>query len=103
MPWKCPACSTPIRRELTALDILANGVAVPDLSFPATARPATALTKDGHRVDAQLVDQTTAGCELRLLKDGEWLSGRRFSDKARSMAHGENIRHDLERTGWTEG
>ena len=61
------------------------------------------VTKDGQRVDAQLVDQTEAGCELRMLQNGEWLSGRRFSDKARAMAHGDDVRHQLEQRGWRLG
>jgi hypothetical protein len=70
---------------------------------PATPRPAEPLwtaTKDAQRVDAQLVDQSGSGCELRMLQNGEWLSGRRFSDKARAMAHGEDVRRQLESRGW---
>jgi hypothetical protein len=70
----------------------------PSKSHPVT--PLWTVTRDGQRVDAQLVDQTTAGCELRMLQNGEWLSGRRFSDKARAMAHGEDVRRQLETRGW---
>jgi hypothetical protein len=70
----------------------------PAKSFVVT--PLWTVTKDGQRVDAQLVDQSEAGCELRLLQNGEWLSGRRFSDKARAMAHGDDVRHQLESRGW---
>ncbi|MEP6998819.1 MAG: hypothetical protein ABI900_14290 [Betaproteobacteria bacterium] len=58
------------------------------------------VTKDGQRVDAQLVDQSAAGCELRMLQNGEWLSGRRFSDRARAITHGDDVRQQLESRGW---
>jgi hypothetical protein len=67
---------------------------------PHVVTPLWTVTKDGQRVEAQLVDQTEAGCELRMLQNGEWLSGRRFSDRARAMAHGEDARHQLEARGW---
>ena len=62
--------------------------------------PLWTVTKDGQRVEAQLVDQSAAGCELRILQGGEWLSGRRFSDPARAVAHGEDVRRQLESRGW---
>ena len=70
------------------------------LTPPKIATPLWTLTKDGQRVDAQLVDQSAAGCELRMLQNGEWLSGRRFRDKARAMAHGGDVRQQLESRGW---
>jgi hypothetical protein len=36
----------------------------------------------------------------RRCSGGEWLSGRRFSDKARAMAHGDDTRQQLETLGW---
>jgi hypothetical protein len=70
----------------------------PTKTFVAT--PLWTVTKDGQRIDAQLVDQSEAGCELRMLQNGDWLSGRRFSDKARAMAHGDEVRKQLEQRGW---
>ena len=67
---------------------------------PYIAEPLWTVTKDAQRIDAQLVDQSEAGCELRMLQNGEWLSGRRFSDKARAMAHGDDVRRQLEQRGW---
>jgi hypothetical protein len=67
---------------------------------PRTAEPLWTATKDAQRVDAQLVDQSESGCELRMLQNGEWLSGRRFSDRARAIAHGEDVRQQLESRGW---
>jgi hypothetical protein len=71
-------------------------------SKPNVTTPLWTVTKDGQRVEAQLVDQSAAGCELRMLQNGEWLSGRRFSDKARAMAHGDDVRQQLEERGWRE-
>ncbi len=70
-------------------------------SKPNVVTPLWTMTKDGQRIDAQLVDQSAAGCELRMLQNGDWLSGRRFSDKARAMAHGDDVRHQLEKRGWS--
>jgi hypothetical protein len=70
---------------------------------PAKPRPAAPLwtmTRDAQRLDAELVDQSAAGCKLRMLQNGEWLWGRPFSDRARAMAHGEDARHQLEARGW---
>ena len=67
---------------------------------PKVVTPLWTATKDAQRVDAQLVDQSPAGCELRMLQNGEWLSGRRFSDRARAIAHGDDVRHQLEARGW---
>lgn len=70
---------------------------------PSTPHIVTTLwtaTKDEQRVEAQFVNQTDAGCELRMLQNGEWLSGRRFNDRTRAMAHGEDVRQQLESRGW---
>jgi hypothetical protein len=68
---------------------------------PQPVTPLWTLTKDARRIDAQLVDQSKAGCELRMLQNGEWLSGRRFSDCARAIAHGADVQHQLESRGWS--
>jgi hypothetical protein len=64
---------------------------------PKIVTPLWTLTKDTQRVEAQLVDQSAAGCELRMMQNGAWLSGRRFRDVASAMAHGEHVRRELER------
>jgi hypothetical protein len=69
-------------------------------SKPHVVTPLWTATKDAQRIEAQLVDQTVAGCELRMLQNSEWLSGRRFSDRARAIAHGDDVRHQLEERGW---
>jgi len=58
------------------------------------------LAKDGHRIDVELLDQSDAGMELRTLKDGEWCSGRRFSDREAALRHAERNRIDLATKGW---
>jgi hypothetical protein len=68
---------------------------------PRPTEPLWTLTKAGQRIDAELIDQREAGCELRMLQNGEWLSGRRFSEKARANAHGDDVRHQLEKRGWS--
>jgi len=69
---------------------------------PRSAEPLWTATKGAQRVDAQLANQSDSGCELRMLQNGEWLSGRRFSDRARAIAHGEDVRQQLESRGWVE-
>jgi hypothetical protein len=70
------------------------------LAKPNVVSPLWTATKGAQRVDAQLVDQSASGCELRMLQNGEWLSGRRFSDHARAIAYGEDVRQQLEARGW---
>jgi hypothetical protein len=70
-------------------------------SKPHVVMPLWTVTKDGQRIDAQLADQSEAGCELRMLQNADWLSGRRFSDRARATAHGDDVRQQLESRGWT--
>jgi hypothetical protein len=58
------------------------------------------LAKDGVIVTAELLDQSSAGVELRMLKNGEWLSGRRFAERANAVAHADNHRQQLVAKGW---
>jgi hypothetical protein len=58
------------------------------------------VTKDAQRIDAELLDRGTAGWELRMSKNHVWMSGRRFSDRANAIAHGEAVRRDLEQREW---
>ncbi len=58
------------------------------------------VVKDGHRLDAEFLDQHAAGLELRLLFDGDWYSGRRFDDRARAQAHANRSREQLLAKGW---
>jgi hypothetical protein len=71
--------------------------------MPAPARTGEALwtlTKDGVRITAELLDQSRAGMELRMLRNGEWQSGRRFADRVNAVAHAENHRKQLLTQGW---
>jgi hypothetical protein len=56
--------------------------------------------KDNVRVTAELRDQSTAGVELRMLRNGEWLSGRRFRERADAAADAERRREQLMAKGW---
>jgi hypothetical protein len=67
---------------------------------PKIVTPLWTVTKDGQRIDAELLDQGLAGWELRMSKNHVWLSGRRFSDRPNAIAHGEAIRRDLEQREW---
>ena len=64
--------------------------------------PLWELTKDGARVTAELLDQSSAGVELRMLRNGEWQSGRRFSERANAGAHAEKNRQQLLARGWVQ-
>jgi hypothetical protein len=59
------------------------------------------LTKDGVRVTAELLDQSSAGVELRMLRNDEWQSGRRFWERDNAVAHAEQHRQQLTAKGWT--
>lgn len=62
------------------------------------------MTKDGQRVDAELVDhQGPAGWELRMLRNHDWVSGRRFSARADAIAHAEQHQLHLLAQGWAIG
>jgi hypothetical protein len=58
------------------------------------------LTKDGVRVTAELFALSTAGVELRMLKDGDVTSRRRFAERAHARAHAEGHRAQMVATGW---
>ena len=57
--------------------------------------PLWTVRKDAQRIDAELLDRGPAGWELRMSKNHVWMSGRRFSDRANAIAHGEAVRRDL--------
>jgi hypothetical protein len=58
------------------------------------------LSKDGVRVTAELLDQSAAGVEVLMLRNGEWMSGRRFAERANAVAHADNHRQQLLAKGW---
>jgi hypothetical protein len=62
--------------------------------------PLWTLTKDDVRVAAELMDQSSAGVELRMLRNGEWQSGRRFTERINAVAHAEQNRLGLVAKGW---
>lgn len=71
---------------------------------PTTASLVTPLwtvKKDSHRIDAELVEQGAAGWEIRLLRDHEWHSGRRFRNRVQAVAHAVDTRRELLTRGWS--
>jgi hypothetical protein len=59
------------------------------------------LTKDGVTVTADLLDQGEAGVELRMFRNGEGQSGRRFLERDRAIAHAGSLRQQLlTKAGW---
>lgn len=52
-------------------------------------------------IDAELLGQGEYGWEFRLLDRGEFYAGRRFDLRAQAVAHGEEIRRELEADGWS--
>ena len=79
---------------------LLSGYRPPPPKPPRTGETLWTLSKDGVRVTAELLDQSSAGMELRMLRDGEWQSGRRFADRANAVAHAEKHRRQLQAKGW---
>lgn len=69
---------------------------------PRTGDTLWTLTKEGVGVTAELLDQSSAGVELRMHRDGEWLSGRRFSERANAIAYALKHREQLTAKGWRE-
>jgi hypothetical protein len=73
-------------------------------AFPTrVARPGERLWSMCHgiqQIDAELRSHGDDACELQLLRDGDFYSGRRFNGRAQAMAHGEKIRQDLTARGW---
>lgn len=67
---------------------------------PRPAEPLWSMCKDGHQIDAELRGHGEYGWELQLLRDGGFYAGRRFDLRAQAVAHGNEIRSDLERDGW---
>ena len=67
---------------------------------PKLVTPLWTVTKDAQRLDAELVEQGVAGLELRLLRDHEWLSGRRFNNRVQAVAHAVETRRELLTRGW---
>jgi hypothetical protein len=67
---------------------------------PRTGERLWTLTKDGVTVTAELLDQSSAGVELRMLRNGDSQSGRRFAERANAIAHAEKHREQLLAKSW---
>jgi hypothetical protein len=80
---------------------LLHGYVAPAPAPPRKGEPVWNLTKDGVALTAELLDQSRAGMELRMLRNGEWHSGRRFIDRADALQHAEHTRQQLLAKGWT--
>ena len=64
--------------------------------------PVWTLTKAPKHLDCELRDDGELGCEVQLLRDGEFDKGRRFATRARALAHATAMRALLEgEGGWT--
>jgi hypothetical protein len=68
---------------------------------PTIVTPLWTLTKGGQCIDAELVDQGAAGFELRLLRDRELLSDRRFRNRGQAVAYSVERRRELLARGWS--
>ena len=71
------------------------GLSTPPPPPPKLVHPLWTLTKDAMRIETELVEQGGAGWQLRMLQNHDWVSGRRFSDRADAVAHGERHRQHL--------
>ena len=80
---------------------LLHGYRPPPPKLPRSGERLWTLTRDGVRLTAELLDQSSAGMELRMLRDGEWMSGRRFADKEAALRHAESNRQQLLTKGWS--
>ena len=67
---------------------------------PRAGEPVWTLAKDGVTVTTELLDQSAAGVELRISRNGEWQSGRRFRARDNAVAHAEQHRQQLTAKGW---
>jgi hypothetical protein len=72
----------------------------PPPAAPKIVVPLWTVTRNGQRIDAELVDQGAAGFELWLLRDREWFAGRRFGNRAQAVAHSVETRRELLSRGW---
>jgi hypothetical protein len=66
------------------------------------AEPLWSVRLDGRQIDAELRGHGEYGWEFQLLHDREFYAGRRFDLRAQAVAHGEEIRRELEQRGWRE-
>ena len=73
----------------------------PPARKPRPAEPLWSVRKAGRQIDAELLGQGEYGWEFRLLDRGEFYAGRRFDLRAQAVAHGEEIRRELEADGWS--
>ena len=73
----------------------------PPPTTPKIVMPLWTLTRNGERIDAELVEQGAAGFELRLLRDHEWFAGRRFGNRTQAVAHSVETRRELLSRGWS--
>ena len=81
-------------------DALLSGFRPPPPKPLRQGEPLWTVTKDGVAVTAELLDQSEAGVELRMWRNGEWLSGRRFTARVNAVAHAESHRQQLMAKGW---
>ena len=69
-------------------------------AMPKVVTPIWTVTKDAQRIDAELIEQGAAGWELRLMRNREWVSGRRFKHRLQAVAHAVETRRELLSRGW---
>ena len=92
-------CHAPPLESGMAGEELLSGYKPPPSKPPRPGETLWTLSKDGVRVTAELLDQSSAGMELRMLRNGEWQSGRRFADREAALRHAEYNRRLLAK-GW---
>ena len=56
--------------------------------------------KGDRKIECRLRARDGGGVELRVLRDGVWCAGGRFSAAAEAVAHGDQLLIDLQGTGW---
>ena len=95
MSASLPASSSPSSSSPTTV----RAIEVPRTTAKVVT-PLWTVRKDAQRIDAELLDRGPAGWEVRMSKNHVWMSGRRFSDRANAIAHGEAARRDLEQREW---
>jgi len=68
---------------------------------PSLVTPLWTVKKNSHRIDAELVEHSAAGWEIRLLRGHEWQSGGRFRKRVEAVAHAVDTRRELLTRGWS--
>jgi hypothetical protein len=77
----------------------------PTAAAAQTASGRTSLVdaeRRAHSTEAQLRGHGEYGCEIQLLRDGEFYAGFPYMLRAEAVAMGLALRRDLEKDGWCD-